>query len=141
MANTQVDKPVNNGVNVEALFGAQEALKNAPEAALEAVLAHGYTAEMMARMPRVPCDADNVAAAAYRTGTVQLVHSGSGLNGALAVPILSAAGPLGAVSAELGGGRESSDAVQALARIVAAQLAGVLQAPSAAAAEPRAAAR
>lgn len=27
------DKPVNNGVNVAALFGAQEALKNAPEAA------------------------------------------------------------------------------------------------------------
>jgi len=33
MATTQSDKPVSNGVNVEALFGAQEALKNAPEAA------------------------------------------------------------------------------------------------------------
>ena len=33
MATTQDDKPVNNGVNVEALFGAQAALKNAPEAA------------------------------------------------------------------------------------------------------------
>ena len=33
MANGKVDKPVNNGDNVEALFGAQEALKNAPEAA------------------------------------------------------------------------------------------------------------
>jgi len=33
MAKAKVDKPVNNGVNVEALFGAQEALKNAPEAA------------------------------------------------------------------------------------------------------------
>ena len=29
MAKGKVDKPVNNGVNVEALFGAQEALKNA----------------------------------------------------------------------------------------------------------------
>ena len=33
MAKTKVDKPVNNGVNVEALFGAQQALKSAPEAA------------------------------------------------------------------------------------------------------------
>ena len=33
MTKAKVDKPVNNGVNVEALFGAQEALKNAPEAA------------------------------------------------------------------------------------------------------------
>jgi uncharacterized OsmC-like protein len=33
MATAKTDKPVNNGVNVEALFGAQEALKKAPEAA------------------------------------------------------------------------------------------------------------
>ncbi len=33
MATAKTDKPVNNGVNVDALFGAQEALKNAPEAA------------------------------------------------------------------------------------------------------------
>ena len=33
MATTQSDKPVDNGVNVEALFGAQAALKDAPEAA------------------------------------------------------------------------------------------------------------
>ena len=33
MATVKNDKPVNNGVNVEALFGAQEALKQAPEAA------------------------------------------------------------------------------------------------------------
>jgi hypothetical protein len=33
MATAKDDKPVNNGVNVEALFGAQAALKDAPEAA------------------------------------------------------------------------------------------------------------
>jgi uncharacterized OsmC-like protein len=32
MATGTVDKPVDNGVNVEALFGAQEALKKTPEA-------------------------------------------------------------------------------------------------------------
>jgi uncharacterized OsmC-like protein len=33
MATAKADKPVNNGVNVEALFGAQEALAKTPEAA------------------------------------------------------------------------------------------------------------
>ena len=33
MATAQNDKPVNNGVNVDALFAAQAALKDAPEAA------------------------------------------------------------------------------------------------------------
>jgi len=33
MATAKEDKPVNNGVNVDALFGAQEALAKAPEAA------------------------------------------------------------------------------------------------------------
>ena len=33
METTKDDKPVNNGVNVEALFGAQAALASAPEAA------------------------------------------------------------------------------------------------------------
>ena len=33
MATPQTEKPVDNGVNVEALFGAQAALKEAPEAA------------------------------------------------------------------------------------------------------------
>jgi uncharacterized OsmC-like protein len=33
MTTKTIDKPVNNGVNVDALFGAREALTNAPEAA------------------------------------------------------------------------------------------------------------
>ncbi|HEY3636356.1 MAG TPA: hypothetical protein VGK95_15005, partial [Caldimonas sp.] len=33
MATTPADKPVNNGVNVDALFGAQAALAKTPEAA------------------------------------------------------------------------------------------------------------
>ena len=33
MTTATLEKPVNNGVNVEALFGAKEALANAPEAA------------------------------------------------------------------------------------------------------------
>ena len=117
---------------------------SATGADLRPVLAHGYSAEMIARIPPVPRSADNAAAAAYRSGTAQIVHSRpGGSNGAVVAPILSADGCIGALSAEIRSGGESSQSVQALASIFAAQLAGVLAAAPAAAAEitePRAAA-
>ena len=114
---------------------------------LRPVLAHGYSEEMIARMPPVPRSADNAAAAAYRSGTLQIVASRpGGASGAVVAPILSADGCIGALSAEIRSGGETSESVQALASIFAAQLAGVLgTAPAATAAarksaEPRAAA-
>ena len=96
---------------------------------------------MRTRPPTIPRNADNAAAAAYRRGEQQVVPSQpGGGNGALVVPMLSAQGPIGALSAELRDGTESSEDVQALARIVAAQLASVLTTSSDAAAEPKAAA-
>ena len=98
---------------------------------LHPVLAHGYGPQALARIPVVPRSADNAAAAAYRTGSVQVVtaRSGEAARGAIVVPILATGGCVGALSAEIRGGGESSDAVQALATIVAAQLAGVLALP------------
>ena len=94
---------------------------------LRPALAHGYSKEMMARMPPVPRSADNAAAAAYRLGTLQLVASRpGGASGAVVAPILSADGCIGALSAEIRSGGETSESVQALASIFAAQLAGVL---------------
>lgn len=96
---------------------------------LRPVLAHGYSEQMLARMPNVPRSADNAAAAAYRTGTLQIVLARPGSsNGAIVAPLLSPDGCIGALSAEITGGGEASDSVQALAAIFAAQLAGVLQA-------------
>jgi len=94
---------------------------------LRPVLAHGYSAKMIARIPPVPRSADNAAAAAYRSGTLQIVlsHPG-GSSGAVVAPILAADGCIGALSAEIRSGGETSDSVQALAAIFAAQLAGVL---------------
>ena len=46
--------------------------------------------------------------------------------GAVVAPILSADGCIGALSAEIRHGAETSEAVQALAEIFAAHLAGVL---------------
>jgi hypothetical protein len=109
---------------------------------LRPVLAHGYSAKMIARIPPVSRAADNAAAAAYRSGTLQIVlsHPG-GSSGAVVAPILAADGCIGALSAEIRDGGETSDSVQALAAIFAAQLAGVLTtAPAAEIQETRAAA-
>lgn len=109
---------------------------------LRPVLAHGYSAEMIARIPPVPRSADNAAASAYRTGTLQIVLSRpGGTGGAVVAPILSADGCVGALSAEIRSGGETSESAQALATIFAAHLAGVLSAaPAAEIQEPKAAA-
>ncbi len=96
---------------------------------LRPVLAHGYSAKMIERIPPVPRSADNAAAAAYRSGTLQIVLSRpGGSSGAVVAPILGVDGCIGALSAEIRSGGETSDSVQALAAIFAAQLAGVLAA-------------
>ena len=102
---------------------------------LRPVLAHGYSAEMIARIPPVPRSADNAAAAAYRSGTLQIVlsHPG-GTSGAVVAPILTQDGCIGALSAEIRSGGETSESTQALAAIFAAHLAGVLSAAPAPAA-------
>jgi hypothetical protein len=94
---------------------------------LAPMLAHGYGSQALSRMPRVPRSADNAAAAAYRTGQMQIVLARPGGNpGALVAPILAAEGCIGALSAEIQGGGEASESVQALSTIVAAHLATVL---------------
>jgi hypothetical protein len=94
---------------------------------LRPVMAHGYAADVLARIPPVPRSADNAAAAAYRSGTLQIVLSRPGKSsGAIVAPILSPEGCVGALSAEIRHGAETSEAVQAVAEIAAAHLAGVL---------------
>jgi hypothetical protein len=94
---------------------------------LRPAVAHGYDSQMVARIPAVPRSANNAAAAAYRTGTLQIVLSRPGsAPGAVVAPVLSADGCIGVLSAEIRDGGEASETVQALAAIMAAQLAGVL---------------
>jgi GAF domain-containing protein len=83
--------------------------------------------------------ADNAAAKAYRSGTLQIVLRRPGSTGAVVAPIMSGEGCVGALSAEIRHGAETSEAVQALAEIAAAHLAGVLgQAPAEEGDEPAA---
>ena len=101
---------------------------------LRPVVAHGYSAAMIAHIRPVPRSGDNAAAAAYRSGTLQIVLSRPGdSTGAVVAPILAADGCIGALSAEIRSGGETSETVQALAAIFAAYLATVLSAAPAAA--------
>jgi hypothetical protein len=103
---------------------------------LRPALAHGYPPQALSRMPSVPRSDDNAAAAAYRTGRLQIVLARPGVSsGALVAPLLSPDGCIGALTAEIRSGGETSDSAQALAALVAAQLATVLSASAAPAAE------
>src|SRR6267378_416227 len=96
---------------------------------LQPIVSHGYSPAVIARMPAVPRSSDNAAAAAYRTGLLQIVLSRPGGSaGALVAPLLTPEGCAGALSAEIRNGGEGSEAVQALAVIFAAHLAGIFAA-------------
>jgi GAF domain-containing protein len=105
---------------------------------LRPVLAHGYSEQMLARIAPVARTDDNAAAAAYRSGALQIVLSKPGSSGAIVAPILVPGGCVGALSAEFRGG-ETSESVQAFAVIVAAHLATVLTTAPAENIEPKAA--
>ncbi len=90
-------------------------------------LSHGYGPEILSRVPPLSRSADNAAARAFRTAQLQIVLAHPGVsNGAIVAPVLASTGCVGVFSAEIRGGGETSESVQALAAIFAAQLAGVL---------------
>ncbi len=94
--------------------------------ALRAATSYGYTANQLSRLGRVSCKSDNATAAAYRTAKLQTVPSEADLPGAMAVPLLAASpetSSVGVLSVEVARGWETSEAVQATASILAAQLA------------------
>jgi|KBSMisStaDraftv2_1062788.scaffolds.fasta_scaffold115099_2 GAF domain len=102
-------------------------LGNSSGADLRPVLAHGYSESTLARIPTVARSADNAAAAAYRSGEVQVVKSKPGASqGAIVAPLLSADGCIGALTAEIRDQGEESETTRALSLILASQLAGVL---------------
>ena len=116
-------------------------LGNSSGSELHPVLTHGYSDSTRARLPNVPRAANNAAAAAYRSGDLQIVLARpGGATGAIVAPILGVQGCIGALSAEIRDGGEASESVQALAAVVAAQLAGVLAAPLTESSDARAAA-
>jgi hypothetical protein len=95
------------------------------------VMAHGYPQNLVTRLGTIPRDAENVTAAAFRTGLVQTVKADTISHGAIAAPLLTPAGPVGVMAAEVLNDGERREATRAAAAIVAAQLATLVGPPAA----------
>lgn len=100
--------------------------------ALRPATGHGYAPQILSRLGRVACDGESATATAYRTARLQIVSGGANEPGAMAVPLVSSAIDtgrcVGVLSAEVRHGWEASNAVQATATILAAQLATLVAA-------------
>jgi hypothetical protein len=96
---------------------------------LRPALACGYSNQTLAQLPTVRCDADNATAAAFRSAQTCRVKGTAREAGALVVPMLTAAGCVGVVAAELQHGNERKDSVHAALTIFAAQFARLVAAP------------
>jgi hypothetical protein len=97
---------------------------------LTPIVVHGYPAQLAARFGTIPRDAENVTAAAYRTGLLQTMKGDTISNGAVAAPLVTAGGCVGVMAAELKEGGEQQEALLAAAAIVASQLATLVGPPS-----------
>lgn len=97
---------------------------------LAPVLAHGYPQNILSRMGTIGRDAENVTAAAFRTGLVQTVKADDVSPGAIAAPLLTPSGTVGVMAAEVLHEGERREAVRAAAGIVAAQLATLMGPPA-----------
>jgi hypothetical protein len=95
------------------------------------VMAHGYPQNLVTRLGTIPKDAENVTAAAFRTGLVQTVTADTISHGAIAAPLLTPLGPVGVMAAEVLNDGERREATRAAAAIVAAQLATLMGPPAA----------
>ncbi|MGC4082457.1 MAG: hypothetical protein QM736_10210 [Vicinamibacterales bacterium] len=93
---------------------------------LRPVLAHGYSDAALSHIPMLSRHADNAAAAAYRSGELQIQKSQGGAHGTIVTPLLTADGCIGAITAEIRDRGEESEQTRALAVFFAAQLASLL---------------
>jgi transcriptional regulator with XRE-family HTH domain len=91
--------------------------------ALRPALAHGYSDDVLAKMPKVRRDTDNATAASFRSAQTRIVNSTDNTSGAVVVPLLTPDGCVGVFAVELRPGGEQQESVRALAAILAAQLA------------------
>jgi hypothetical protein len=97
---------------------------------LTPIVTHGYPSNLVNRLGTIPRDAENVTAAAYRTSLLQTMKADPISNGAIAAPLVTPAGCVGVMAAEVRHHAENRDAVLAAASIVAAQLAALVGPPA-----------
>ena len=100
------------------------------------VLGHGYPAEQLARFGPIARGSDNAASTAWRTGRPTVIAATPQTSGGLVVPMLGPHGCVGVLALEIRPGREHDGAIQAVATMVAAQLATAVAAWPAASGDP-----
>ena len=93
-------------------------------------MSHGYEPKVVSRMGRIHRDANNAAAAAYRSSAVRTVAGDGFTSGAVIVPLMTSEGCVGVMSAEMKSGSEKDESAQALATIFASQLATLVATPA-----------
>ncbi len=93
------------------------------------VMGHGYAADVLARLVPIGREADNAAAAAWRSGQLTVVRAtGPSYSGAIVAPLFGIDECVGVLAAEVRHGAEDRPATHALATVIAAQLATVVPA-------------
>jgi hypothetical protein len=96
---------------------------------LNPIMSHGYSQQLLSRLGTIGRNAQNATAAAYRTGLLQTVRGDATSNGAIAAPLVSPAGTVGVMAAEVRDEGETRTERLAAATIVAAQLATLVGPP------------
>lgn len=97
---------------------------------LSPILTHGYSPHIVTRLGTILRDAENATAAAFRTSLLQTVKADAISEGAIAAPLVTPAGCVGVMAAEVRDAGENDSSKLAAATIVAAQLATLVGPPS-----------
>lgn len=97
---------------------------------------HGYDLMELNRVGPIPRAAGNATAAAWRSETLQTVAGDTSSRSAMVAPMLGSDRCIGVLALEVAPGRERDISLQAVAKLVAAQLAAVLAAWPAASSAP-----
>ena len=99
---------------------------------LQPVLVYGYPDKLVAQLPQLKTDADNLTAASFRSAETLALGGNAEVSAALAVPLLIPGACAGVLAIELPAGSEEADPIRALATIFAAMLAQLVGAPASA---------
>jgi hypothetical protein len=90
---------------------------------LRPAASHGYSEHTLSKMKALSGRSENAVSVAFRAGRMEIVRGSHDRHGAVVTPINTASGCVGAMAAEIRHGAETSPAVQAVAAIIAAQVA------------------
>ena len=97
---------------------------------LSPIVTHGYPQQIVSRLGSILRNAENATASAFRTSLLQTVKADAVSNGAIAAPLVTPAGCVGVMAAEVRHAGENDPSKLAAATIVAAQLATLVGPPS-----------